>query len=269
MVQIPMPNDAAQPVGLFLAARSHQEAADRSLTTFVVAVQQVNDDPSTGGNPLADHVPVGVARIADGCLPKTDVTRWDEEVSGLRAKLTKFRTDHWWSSGTAELGPLFCAPRVQNRVARSNISKRQSQVDSPSDHFHRGPATAKAHPVVVSPSDLLCGVLEAGRKKERSQSHLEGSFGRAGCIVRRANRGERGNGQDERACGSGQRRDSGPVDGPEHLPRLRLTPGKRAGDIRSALGPGWLRLTHGSALHERRAPWDSGETERTDRKAGA
>ena len=64
MVQIPMPNDAAQPVGLFLAARSHQEAADRSLTTFVVAVQQVNDDPSTGGNRLADHLPVGVARIA-------------------------------------------------------------------------------------------------------------------------------------------------------------------------------------------------------------
>jgi|GEM_PF-3557050 len=268
MVQIPMPNDAAQPVGLFLASRSHQEAADRSLTTFVVAVQQVNDDPSTGGNPLADHLPVGVARIAYGCLPKTDVTRWDEEVSGLRAKLIKRWTDHWWSSGTAELGPLFCAPRVQNGVARPNIAKRQSQVDSPIDRFHRGPATAKAHPVVVSPSDLLCGVLEAGRKKERSQSHLEGSFGRSGCIVRRANRGERGDGKDERASGSGQRCDCGPVDGPEHFPRLRLTPGKRAVDIRPAVGPTRLRLTHRSALHERRAPWDSGETERTDRKPG-
>ena len=86
---------------------SHQEAADRSLTTFVVAVQQVNDDPSTGGNRLADHLPVGVARIAYGCLPKTDVTWWDEEVSGLRAKLFRFRTDHWGSSGAAELGSLF------------------------------------------------------------------------------------------------------------------------------------------------------------------
>ena len=75
-----MPNDAAQPVGLFLAARRHQEAADRSLTTFVVAVQQVNDDPSTGGNPLADHLPVGVARITDGRLPKTDVIRWARSV---------------------------------------------------------------------------------------------------------------------------------------------------------------------------------------------
>ena len=226
MVQIPMPNDAAQPVGLFLAARSHQEAADRSLTSFVVAVQQVNDDPSTGGNPLADHLPVGVARIAYGRLPKTDITRWDEEVSGLRAKFIKFWTDHWWSSGTAELGPLFRVPRVQNGVARPNISKRQSQVESPIDDFHRGPATAQAHPVVVSPSDFLCGVLEAGRKKERSQSHLERSFGRSGCIVRRANRGERGNGKDERASGSGQRRDCRPVDGPEHFPRLRLTPGR-------------------------------------------
>jgi hypothetical protein len=226
MVQIPMPNDAAQPVGLFLAARRHQEAADRSLTTFVVAVQQVNDDPSTGVNPLADHLPVGVARIAYGSLPKTDVTRWDEEVSGLGTKLLKCRAGHWGISGSAELGSLFRVPRVQNGVARPNISKRQSQVDSPIDRFHRGPATAKAHPVVVSPSDLLCSVLEAGRKKERSQSHLEGSFGRSGCIVRRANRGERGNGKDERACGSGQRCDRGPVEGPEHFPRLRLTPGR-------------------------------------------
>ncbi len=187
MVQIPMSNDAAQPVGLLLAARSHQEAADRPLTPFIVAVQQVNDDPATGGNPLADHWPVGVARIAYGCLPKTDVTRWNEEVSGLRAKRIKFRTDHWWSSGTGELGPLFGAPRVKNGVARPNISKRQSQVESPIDGFHRGPAAAQVHPVVVSPSDLLCGVLEAGRKKEGSQSHLERSFGCSGCIVRRAN----------------------------------------------------------------------------------
>lgn len=269
MVQIPMPNDATQPVGLLLAARSHQEAADRSLTTFVVAVQQVNDDPSTGGNRLADHLPVGVARIAYGCLPKTDVTWWDEEVSGLRAKLFRFRTDHRGSSGAAELGSLFRAPRLQNGVARPNISKRQSQVERPIDRFHRGPATAKAHPVVVSPSDLLRCVLEAGRKKERSQSHLEGSFGRSGCIVRRANGGERGNGQDERACGSGQRCDYGPVDGPEHLPRLRLMPGKRTGDIRSAVLLSGLRLTHRSALRERRAPWDSREAGRTDRKAGA
>ena len=187
MVQIPMPNDAAQPVVLLLAARRHQEAADRSLTTFVVAVQQVNDDPSTAGNPLADHLPVGVARIANGCLPKTDVTRWDEEISGLRTKLLKCRTDHWGISRAAELEPLFCVPRVQNGVARPNISKRHCQVDGPIDHFHRGLTTAKAHPVVVSPSDLLCGVLEARWKKERSQAHLEGSFGGSGCIVGRAN----------------------------------------------------------------------------------
>jgi hypothetical protein len=293
MVQIPMPNDAAQPVGLFLATRSHQEAADRSLPTFVVAVQQVNDDALTGGNPLADHLPVGVARIAYGCLPKTDVTRWDEEVSGLRAKRIRFRTDHWWRCGTAELGPLFRAPRLQNGVARPNISKRQSQVQSPIDRFHRGPATAKAHPVVVSPSDLLRGVLEAGRKKERSQSHLECSFGRSGCVVRRANRGERGNGQDERACGCSQRCDCGPIDGPEHFPRLRLTPGRpvtfgaghtcltptkmwalgvsgpetpvlqRAVDVRRAVGRPRLRLTHGSAIHQGHASvglWGTGKT---------
>lgn len=89
MVQIPMPNDAAQPVGLLVAARRHQETTDRSLTTFVVAVEQVDDDPSTGGNPLADYLPVGVARIANGCLPKTDITGWDEEISGLRTKILK------------------------------------------------------------------------------------------------------------------------------------------------------------------------------------
>ena len=248
---------------------------------------------------MADHLPVGVARIAYGCLPKTDITRWDEEVSGLRAKIIKFWTDHWWSSGTAELGPLFRVPRVQNGVARPNISKRQSQVDSPIDHFHRGPATAKAHPVVVSPSDFLCGVLEAGRKKERSQSHLEGSFGRSGCIVRRANRGERGNRKNKRASGSGQRCDCGPVDGPEHFPRLRPTPGRlvtfwagstsltptkmwalrvpraatsvlqRAVDIRPAVGPSRLRLTDRSALNQRRAFVGLVGTGRADRKAGA
>jgi hypothetical protein len=166
MVQIPMPDDAAQPVGLFIAARRHQEAADRSLTTFVVAVQQVTNDPSTGRNPLADHLSVGVARIAYGCLPNTDVTRWDEEVSGLGTKLLKCRTGHRGISGSAELGSLFGVPRMQNGVARPNISKRQSQVESPIDRFHRGLAPAKAHPVVIS-DRIFCGASSRRDGKRR------------------------------------------------------------------------------------------------------
>ena len=62
-----------QPIGLVFPARGDRKATYGSLFAFVVAIEQIDEDPSATGDGVMDLRPIGVVLIANGGLPEAQV----------------------------------------------------------------------------------------------------------------------------------------------------------------------------------------------------
>lgn len=70
------------------------EAADRSLASVLVAVEQIDQEDITASEASFDTCPVGIVGHPYGCLPIAQVVWWRVEIAGLRAERGRIRTDH-------------------------------------------------------------------------------------------------------------------------------------------------------------------------------
>src|SRR5215471_12541591 len=91
-VDVPVPHDRDRAdVARSVGWPGHVEPADGALATFVIAVEEVDEDRATLAQGADDLVAV-VVGVTKGSLPEADVARRDVEVARLGTELVGGRT---------------------------------------------------------------------------------------------------------------------------------------------------------------------------------
>jgi hypothetical protein len=173
-----MPDDRTQPLGV--GDRREREPADGVLPALMVGVQELHPEDVGCPGRLEEALVLGIVSIADRRLPKTDVVAGDIEVPellpelvglGVRMRVAQVRHD---------------VPSLDHGDARSRVAQRHRQVDVATYLLHDGAAAGEPGPVLVSPHDLLDGILEArGMSSGRMPICMEYSATRAARLAAR------------------------------------------------------------------------------------
>src|SRR5262245_1457491 len=171
-----MEPDAREPP--VLARRRYPEPADRSLSSDLVAAEQVHRErPPTGAVRAGPADPL-LAPLASGARPCPPLAGRDVDVADLPAKLRGRRVS---DVGHYLLGPE--VPALKHGDARADVADGDRQVKDALVLVDPGLAALHPDPVPVREHHLLGGVLEPPVHQERPPPLLKRLFGDASRAV--------------------------------------------------------------------------------------
>ncbi len=209
-IEGPVPRHGGQPLPVLTWKES--ESSDRALATFVVAVEQIDSYPMERVDRVARDAEDRLVGIAERPLPEPQVPAGHIEVSGQATKVSRVPVRRSADGFSHEV------PTVEHGQAGTYVSQPECQINDVGGHLGVSATSFDLHPVVIGEDHLFRWILEPRRHEYRPNRGQQRAFGDARRLVRRAHRGERRGGEDERPTGSSQCRDGRPVSHPPTLP---------------------------------------------------